>query len=222
MKTDHELTSTNQLIKIIRGEASAFPVEMMHKEKSTITLPGEQAMKLKAYYRAIFLLLVCMIIFTFISVPYLSVRINDLARARDTVVVRQEELNSLIKSVYMWEHDIEKADMINSLYTYLTTPRPYISNTIKEISHLMPQNCYVTDLNISFSSGQSLQQIGNISMKATLVDDPSFAQPGAPLSQICYIIENSDLFSEVRIRDQASSSLFNYNAVDFQMEFSEP
>ncbi len=223
MKTpDKDIISTNQLIKVIRGDANSLSDEFTEEGKEQAS--HQAADKEKEVFlkkTTLILLFVLMILFTFLSIQYMSKEIKDIETLRDELIFVQKNRVSPVWSDAILDNLDNKDGFeirINSLYHDLRDKNIYVSSFVKEISHILPPNCFLNQLNILIPSVKPYAKGAIISIEATLVDDHSFLN--FDLANVIKSIEDSLLFDNVKIGYQNISNLFDYRTINFQMSFS--
>ncbi|MGA1844365.1 MAG: PilN domain-containing protein [bacterium] len=220
MKTDRDLNATNQLIKVIRGEAYSIPSERdsVHEDAATAG-PARHAGLGRWWRMAIALLVLLIVCFTFLSVSFLAGQIKNLEAVRGKLAAMRQQIEAPPEPVSLWEQRAELVERIDSFREFLMGPRPYVSSLLKEISHILPKNCFLNRVHIFIPSYELASHRASLTVEATLVNDtPSYRN--ADVTPVIKAIEASPLFAQTRIGYQDRSILFNYRTIDFQLDFS--
>jgi hypothetical protein len=220
MKTDRDLNSTNQLIKVIRGEAYSMPQVETSGEKESVAVAVSNT-HTGWWTRGKIITLVLffsMISFTFLSVSFLSGEIKDLENMKNELLSMQKQIGTPPELSTVWKQKEELAQRLDSVSSFLSAQRPYVSSLLKEISNIFPKNCFLNRLNLFIPSQEFSIHYTTLTIEATLVDYTPYR--GADLSNVIKSIEGSPLFMQTRIGYQDRSMLFNYRTIDFQLDFS--
>jgi hypothetical protein len=220
MKNDRDLNATNQLIKVIRGESYSIPkAELSENGKKVVVTESNTRTGWWTLGKIVTLVLVfSMISFTFLSVSFLSGEIKDLEAIKNELVDLQKQVEIPPGSITLWKQKEELADKLNTISSFLSTQRPYVSSLIKEISNIFPKNCFLNRLHIFIPSQEFSTHGTTLTVEATLVDFLPYS--GIDLSKVIRSIDDSPLFMQTRIGYQDRSMLFNYRTIDFQLDFS--
>jgi hypothetical protein len=220
MKTEKDLNATNQLIKVIRGEAFSMPQMEDSDESGSVPVAVSNNRAGWWTWGKIFILVLffSMISFVFLSVSFLSGEIKDLENKKNELLNLQKEMGTPPELSTIWKQKEELSQRLDSVSSFLSTQRPYVSSILKEISNIFPKNCFLNRLYF-FSPFQEFSTYDTtITIEATLVDYTSYR--GTDLSNVIKSIEDSPLFMQARIGYQDRSKLFNHRTIDFQVDFS--
>jgi len=222
MKTDRDLNATNQLIKVIRGEAYSIPSESDSSHENTGAAGPAGHAGVWRWGRMVIVPLVLLIVsFTFLSVSFLAGQIKNLDATRAKLATMRQQIETSPEPGSLWEQKAELVERIDSFHKFLTGPRPYVSSLLKEISHILPKNCFLNRVHIFIPSHELAAHGATLSVEATLVDDtPTPSYRDADVTPVIKAIEASPLFDQTRIGYQDRSILFNYRTIDFQLDFS--
>lgn len=220
MKTEKDLNSTNQLIKVIRGESSAMPkVEASEQSESVANAVSNTHAGLWTWGKIFILVLFFSIIsFTFLSVSFFSGEIKDLENKKNELSGLKKQIGTPPELSIAWEQKEELAQRLDSVSSFLSAQRPYVSSLLKEISNIFPKNCFLNRLYLIFPSHELSIDNTTITIEATLVDYSTYS--GADLSNVIKAVDDSPLFTQARIGYQDRSTLFNHRTIDFQIDFS--
>lgn len=220
MKTDRDLNATNQLIKVIRGEAYSMPqVEDSGERGSVAVAVSNTHTGWWTWCKIITLALFFgMISFTFLSVSFLSGEIKDLENKKNELLSLQKQIGAPPELSTVWKQKEDLAQRLDSVSSFLSAQRPYVSSLLKEISNIFPKNCFLNRLHLFIPSQEFSINDTTITIEATLVDYASYR--ATDLSNVIKSIEDSPLFMQPRIGYQDRSMLFNYRTIDFQIDFS--
>jgi len=220
MKTDRDLNATNQLIKVIRGDAYSIPSEGGSAHENTDAAGLAEHASVWRWGRMVIAPLVLLIVsFTFLSVSFLAGQIKNLEAARGKLATMRQQIEVPPEPGSLWEQKAEIVERVDSFRRFLTGPRPYVSSLLKEISHILPKNCFLNRVHIFIPSYELTAHGATLSIEATLVDDaPSYRD--ADVTPVIKAIEASPLFAQARIGYQDRSILFNNRTIDFQLDFS--
>ncbi|MGA1839709.1 MAG: hypothetical protein ACMUIU_03705 [bacterium] len=221
MKTEKDLNATNQLIKVIRGEAFSMPqMETSGESESAVAVTVSSTHAGWWTWGKIFtlVLIFTVISFTFLSVSFLSGEIKDLENKKNELLRMQKQMVTPPELSTVWKQKEELAQKLDSVSSFLSTQRPYVSSLLKEISNIFPKNCFLNRLYLFFPSQELSINDTAITIEATLVDYTSYR--GADLSNVVKSIEDSPLFTQARIGYQDRAMLFNHRTIDFQIDFS--
>ena len=219
MKTDKDLNATNQLIKVIRGEAYSIPQERPSQKEGPVEIqrvhPGWW---IGGKVFSLILIVACMIIFTFLSVSYLSRDIKDLESRQEKLAGFHRQIMVPSEISILSKKNEELAASIDAISSVFSAQRPYVSSLIKEISHIFPKNCFLNRLQIYIPPEELSEHQTALTIEGTLAENALLG--GVDLSHVLRSIEASPLFAQTRVGYQDKSILFNYRTVDFQIDFS--
>lgn len=218
MKTsDKDIIATNQLIKVIRGEAST----LLNDAQSEENLIDSKSYKAKSTIRgkiAVISLILGMIFFTFLSIYYFSGEIDHLENMKEELVLNNKRIISPVEPSGIWKQKRELSERIDAVSHVLTVNRPYVSSLLKEISYVLPKNCLLNRLHVFLPSKELDNQDTTFAMEATVIEDPPFS--GVDLTDVVDSVDASPLFGHIKVGYQDRSELFNYRTIDFQLNFS--
>ena len=218
MKSDKDLNATNQLIRVIRGEVYSIPQEGTAEKRESVAIRADHALWRTGWKIVILFLIFFMITFTFLSVSFLSGQVRNLEATRQKLASLKTQIKVPAEPIDLWSQKEKLAEQIDSIASFLSEPRPYASSLIKEISHILPKNCFLNRLHIFISSHEFSDKGTTLSIEATLVEN-AFLR-GADLSKLVRSVDDSPLFAQPKIDYQDRSMLFNYRTIDFKLDFS--
>ena len=220
MKTEKDLNATNQLIKVIRGESSAMPRVEASEQSESVAIAVSNTHAGWWTWGKIFILVLffSIISFTFLSVSFFSGEIKDLENKKNELSGLQKQIGTPPELSIAWEQKEELAQRLDSVSSFLSAQRPYVSSLLKEISSIFPKNCFLNRLYLIFPSSELSIDNTTITIEATLVDYSTYR--GADLSNVIKAVDDSPLFTQARIGYQDRSTLFNHRTIDFQIDFS--
>jgi len=219
MKTDKDLNATNQLIKVIRGQAYSIPQERPSQKEGPVSIQSEHpGLWLGGKILSLILVVVCMIIFTFLSVSYLSRDIEDLENRLSKLAGLHRQIMLPSGISILSKKNEELAAGIDAISSVFSAQRPYVSSLIKEISHIFPKNCFLNRLQVYIPPEDLSENPTTLTIEGTLAENALLGS--VDLSQVLRSIEASPLFTQTRVGYQDKSILFNYRTVDFQIDFT--
>ncbi|MBN2373506.1 hypothetical protein JXL19_06955 [bacterium] len=219
-KTDKDIIATNQLIKVIRGESSTLMHDTQSQSEEGIidSKPNNKVKISNRFKIALVSLLIGMMFFTFFSIYYFTGDIGNLENIKEYLEINSQKIAFPVEPSGLWKHKKELSERIDAASRVLTVNRPYVSSLLKELSIILPKNCFLNRLHIFLSSKQTDNQDTTFTMEATIIEDSDFS--GFDLADIVNSIDASPLFGHIKVGYQDRSELFDYRTINFQVSFS--
>lgn len=217
--TDKDITTTNQLIKVIKGDALSLSEHIDDKHQDPSEAYGCEDMKW-GLKKLILIFFILISFFSFLSIKYFSGNIDNLLKEKNGLASLQKGFPRHSEPSLSVAQKVKLAQEIDSIYNAITDKRPYISSIIKELLYILPKNCYLNRLYILQPAGDysfgSLRS-STLSLEATLINGAS--STGEDLSDVLQAIESSPVFTDIKVGYQDRSALFNNKAIDVQLSF---
>jgi hypothetical protein len=213
-----DIIATNRLINVIKGDSRSLFEEELNKERAINE--DEVNGRERQWSSRVFMMIgviVVMISFALMSIWYLLGAIRHLEGERDKLLIL-EKGEPTLPIPFPVNERIDLTEKVNVLCQELSAERPYVSSVIKEITHILPNNCFLNRLQIMPPAGNDTGKTLRLFIEGTLIEGPSFA--AIDISNIVKSLEDSPLFQRVSIGYQDRSHLFHYRSIDFQLGFS--